>query len=288
MSLPEEASSHHSLQCMEIWGGSHAARAPSRRRGSTPGSTASRTRGRPQGGDVHYVSLCGGGIITRLIVADVSGHGAAVAEFAASLRTLMRQNINRKSQTRLVGRLNRQFAELAQCSRFATAVVATYLASTDRLTVCNAGHPRPLWYQGGTGANGRSCPPRPAGRGRGGDRTCRWGSTTSRRYDQFAILLGRGDLVVFYTDALIEAKDPAGRDARRGGPAGPRAGAGPRRPHGVGPAVRRRRRDHHRGERPADDDVTFLVLHHNAGPPRRPSLGEKLDVYAKVFGLKSV
>jgi hypothetical protein len=27
---------------------------------------------------------------------------------------------------------------------------------------------------------------------------------------------------------------------------------------------------------------------HNAGPPRRLSVGEKLDVYAKVFRLRSV
>jgi hypothetical protein len=29
------------------------------------------------GGDVYYVSLCGGGVITRFILADVSGHGAS-------------------------------------------------------------------------------------------------------------------------------------------------------------------------------------------------------------------
>ena len=91
---------------------------------------------------MHYVSLCGGGgVITRLILADVSGHGEAVADMAVSLRALMRKNINSKSQTRLVCALNRQFAALAQMSRFATAVVATYLATRKTLTVCNAGHP---------------------------------------------------------------------------------------------------------------------------------------------------
>jgi hypothetical protein len=39
---------------------------------------------------------------------------------------------------------------------------------------------------------------------------------------------------------------------------------------------------------PADDDVTVLVLHHNAGPTPRMSVGQKLDVYAKAFGLKAV
>ena len=46
--------------------------------------------------------------------------------------------------------------------------------------------------------------------------------------------------------------------------------------------------DGHREGKPADDDVTLLCLHHNAQGPRPPSLAEKLDVYAKVFGLKAV
>jgi len=51
-----------------------------------------------------------------------------------------------------------------------------------------------------------------------------------------------------------------------------------------GPARRRRPPP----RRPADDDVTVLVLHHNAGPTPRMSVGQKLDVYAKAFGLKAV
>ncbi|MGL4554849.1 MAG: PP2C family protein-serine/threonine phosphatase, partial [Gemmataceae bacterium] len=139
--------SEHGMACMEIWGGSQAADTSV----STPGLDVwvySRPyAGADGGGDVHYVSLCGGGVITRLILADVSGHGASVAEFGRSLRDMMRRNINNKSQDGLVKDLNRQFGELAKLRRFATAVVATYLTSGDRLTVCNAGHPRPLWYR---------------------------------------------------------------------------------------------------------------------------------------------
>ncbi|MBA4067536.1 MAG: hypothetical protein C0501_28275, partial [Isosphaera sp.] len=87
------------LQCMEIWQGSGAAE----RVVGTPGLDAwvvSRPfEGAARGGDVHYVSLCGGGAITRLVVADVAGHGAAVADVAKALRRLMRRNINQKSQT---------------------------------------------------------------------------------------------------------------------------------------------------------------------------------------------
>jgi serine phosphatase RsbU (regulator of sigma subunit) len=272
---------------MEIWGGNH----PVESAVTTPGLDAwvysKPFEGASRGGDVHYVSLCGGGIITRIILADVSGHGEVVAGFAASLRTLMRRNINRKSQTRLVEALNRQFGQQAQLRRFATAVVATYLASKHRLTICNAGHPRPLWFNAERGEwSILSAETAGSGTDPGGS-NLPLGIDDEAPYDQFAIVLGRDDLVVFYTDALIEAKDPAGVMLGEAGLLDLARGLETTDPSKVGPVLRDAVA-HHRGEQPADDDVTLLTLHHNAGPPRRPSLGEKLDVYAKVFGLKSV
>ena len=94
-------------------------------------------------------------------------------------------------------------------------------------------------------------------------------------------------MVVIYTDALTEASDPGGRCSASGGCWRSRASWTRGIPVRVGPAlldgVAR-----HRAGRPADDDVTLLVLHHNAGPTPRLSVGQKLDVYAKVFGLKAV
>src|SRR3954451_17981370 len=137
MDKPPEGTSEHGLKCMEIWGGSQAADASV----STPGldlQVYSRPHAQAEGGgDVHYVSLCGGGVITRFILADVSGHGASVADMARSLRDLMRRNINRKSQERLVKALNQEFTELVKLRRFATALVGTYLTAGDRLTICN-------------------------------------------------------------------------------------------------------------------------------------------------------
>src|SRR5690242_4035808 len=81
----------HTLQCMEIWGGSHDVENSV----STPGLDLwiySRPYQEARaGGDVHYVSLCGGGIITRFILADVAGHGTAVADVARGLRALLRR-----------------------------------------------------------------------------------------------------------------------------------------------------------------------------------------------------
>src|SRR5690348_11222839 len=101
--MARDTADRHTMQCMEIWGGSGAVETSVRTPGLDTWVYSRPFEGAAEGGDVYYVSLCGGGVITRLIVADVSGHGAAVAEISRALRTLMRQNINRKSQARLVG-----------------------------------------------------------------------------------------------------------------------------------------------------------------------------------------
>jgi serine phosphatase RsbU (regulator of sigma subunit) len=286
MTLPAGAVPMHpsvsdqAMRCMEIRGGSHAVEESV----TTPGLDAwvysLPFEGADRGGDLHYLTVCGGGVITRLLVADVSGHGATVAEFSTSLRTLLRKNINTKNQTRLVQALNRQFSALAQMSRFATAVIATYLATTRELTVCNAGHPRPLRYSAETGQWVFL------------DRSERvpgnlpLGLDDDSAYYQFSVGLARGDVVLVYTDALTEAVDSAGKLLGEDGLIALAHGLDPTSPLAIGPtlldAVAR-----HRDGRPADDDVTLVALHHNAEGPRRLSIGEKLDVYAKVCGLKT-
>jgi sigma-B regulation protein RsbU (phosphoserine phosphatase) len=273
------------LQCMEIWGGNQA----TDRAVETPGLDVwvySRPHeGAEGGGDIHYVSLCGGGMITRFILADISGHGESVAAMAKSLRTLMRRNINRKNQTRLVEALNREFSDLAKLSRFATAVVATYLTKGDTLAVCNAGHPRPLLYRALSGGwtvlrhDSTSTHSVPA--------DLPLGILEGTSYTQLEIPLGRGDLVLFYTDALTEAEKAGGQLLGETGLLDMVRRLDPTNPAAF-PAALIAALDGYRSGRPAGDDLTFLLLHHNAGPARPPGLLETLGVYAKVFGLKSV
>ena len=275
----------YTMRCMEIWGGNRAEESAI----STPGLDiwvfSEPYHADDQGGDVHYVSLCGGGIITRLIVADVSGHGEAVGEFSDALRTLMRRYINMKSQGRLVDAINRQFTRLAQFRRFATAIVATYLATDDTLSICNAAHPRPILYRAEAKSwsiFGRDVAetPRKA-------MNLPFGVDEASTYDQYLLPLGRDDLVIVYTDALTEAMAPSGGMLGEDGLLEIVKGLDVEWPERLGLALLGKVREHREGIE-ADDDVTLLVLHHNAGPPRKPSIGEKLDVYAKVFGLKAV
>jgi phosphoserine phosphatase RsbU/P len=277
-----------SLQCMEIWGGIE----PVERTISTPGLDlwvfSQPFQGDEKGGDVYYVTLCGGGVITRIVVADVSGHGASVAEFSSSLRALLRKNINHKSQGRVVARLNRQFAEMARMRRFATALVVTYLASRDRLSICNAGHPRPIYYRAVDGQWSLLSPPeRESGREIGENLPL--GLDVETNYRTFDIDLERGDLAVFYTDALTEAADESGRLLGEQGllSAARRLDLSGSDPSAIGKALVAAVAGYRRGA-PAMDDITIVVLHHNASSSPRLSVAQKLDVYAKVFRLKPV
>ncbi len=273
------------MRCMEIWGGNRAEENAI----ATPGLDiwvfSQPYHADDEGGDVHYVSLCGGGIITRLIIADVSGHGESVAEFSHALRRLMRRNINSKSQKGLVHAINRQFTEMAQLRRFATAVVATYLATNDSLAICNAAHPRPIWYRAETKT--WAVLDHKAAESSETAMNLPFGIDETSSYDQFIVRLGLDDIVIFYTDALTEAMAPSETMLGEEGLLQIARGIDVERKEQLAPALLEKIREH-RGGVAADDDVTLVILHHNAGPPRKPSIGEKLDVYAKVFGLKSV
>jgi sigma-B regulation protein RsbU (phosphoserine phosphatase) len=195
------------MTCMEVWGGSQL----TTRRVEMGGLDAwvySKPFGEAQrGGDVYYASSCATGRITRLLLADVSGHGTTVASTAANLRTLMRRFVNRLDQTEFVRLLNQQFTALSETGTFATAVVATFFAPTQRMIVCNAGHPRPLLYQaakqewvflGAEAANDDAPNNIPLG------------ILDVTEYEQFDVELKSGDCVLAYTDALIESRDADG------------------------------------------------------------------------------
>lgn len=276
----------YALHCLEIWGGIE----PAESSVTTPGLDLwvfSRPfEGDDQGGDVHFVTLCGGGLITRVVVADVSGHGSSVSDFSAMLRGLLRKHINHKSQAQLVGRLNREFAELAQLRRFATAVVATYLTSTDELNISNAGHPRPLHFSAESGTWTVLVPTHVD---HDAFQNLPLGLDDETQYASSVVKLGQGDVVLFYTDALIEADDGSGKLLGESGLLDLVRGIDPSigSPAVLGRAILEAVAAH-RGDAPPDDDVTLVVLHHNASPSPRLSIAEKIDLYARFFGLKPV
>src|SRR5688572_27605166 len=133
----------HLMKCMEVWGGNRTADHGVVMPGldawvfSQPYSLEAGDD--DAGGDVHFVSSCGPGRITRMVIADVCGHGHCVAGCAQSLKFLMRRFMNYLDQTVFVEALNRAFAAPeVELGRFATSIAMTFFAPTARLDPCNA------------------------------------------------------------------------------------------------------------------------------------------------------
>lgn len=252
------------MQCMEVWGGNRAVDNGVVMPGLDAWVYALPFGDGGEGGDLHYVSSCASGRITRILVADVSGHGQGVAEIAGKLRGLMRRYVNYIDQTRLVEGLNREFAGIGRGGQFATAVIATYFAPTDYLTLSNAGHPRPLWYRARTRdwrlLTSRDVP-------RSGPANIPLGIAEPTKYDVASIHLGRGDVVVVYTDSLIEARDAAGRQIGEHGLLEIARSVRADEPEGIAGRLLEAVRRHAAGSS-GGDDVTVVVLRPNALRPR--------------------
>ncbi len=281
----EQFETHH-MRCMEVWGGTAAADEAVSAPGLDVFVRAEPYHGDAAGGDIHYLSMCGSGSITRFLVADVAGHGEQVAGLAASLRALVRRHINRVDGTKLARSLNDEFAALSSSGRFATAISCTYFAPTDQMVVVNAGHPRPLWYRAATGTwqlLDTEC----EAVDDAGPKNLPLGVIGGTGYEQFAVTLERGDVVLLYTDALMEAADPTGRQLGEQGLLALARTTGADRPSCVSRQLLQAVATY-RGGAPADDDVTLVAIHHNASDPPTPSLGELVTTVAKMMGLKRV
>ena len=270
---------------MEIWGGNRAVEDAISVHGIDAWVYSRPYGGDEHGGDIHYVSMCGSGRIARFAVADVSGHGRSVGELAVTLRSLMAKNVNRADQTRFARALNREFSALARDGTFATAILATYWAPTDHLITCNAGHPPPLWYRTEQRAWQPLVPDVPGHLERAANLPL--GIIEPTDYHQFAVPLRKDDLILIYTDSLVEAKDPTGNQLGQAGLLELVSRLDANQPGQFSRSLLDAVTDHRDGA-PADDDVTVLLLHHNAADPPFPSLGEMAKTTAKMLGLMKV
>jgi len=270
---------NRSLQCLEVWGGNRAVSEAVTMPGLDAWVFSRPYEDSAGGGDIHYVSSCATGRITRLLIADVSGHGDSVSSVAVALRDLMRRYVNHLDQTKFVRGLNREFAQLETGGRFATAVAATYWAPTGTLVLCNAGHPRPMWYNARKNqwsillaADPAAARPRGDDDGEGPSNVP-LGVDDAASYSQIGLKLAGDDLVLFYTDSLIEARSPDGSMLGEAGLARLLGGVDPTKPATL-VADLLREIDRYTCHASLGDDVTAMLLKPNASrPPASISAG---------------
>ncbi|GAB1640929.1 PP2C family protein-serine/threonine phosphatase [Krasilnikovia sp. MM14-A1259] len=146
------------------------------------------------GGDwYHAAALPDGSVL--LAVGDVAGHGTPAATFMAQLRHALRAlAVTTTDPAQLLGHLNRLTCDLEREAPeiSATAVIARYEPQRRRLTWAQAGHPPPVFSHAGRAA-ALDRPPGPV-----------LGVVEDARYANATLELDFGDMLLFYTDGLIE------------------------------------------------------------------------------------
>ena len=209
--LRSEPASHQerpqaSLGCVGVWSGNREAAF----KGELPGLATwvySAPFQSSTGGDVHYMSVCDEGRLSRIALADVSGHGAGVDNVAQSLLGLMHRYINTWDQSDMMRDLGGAFGQAQQDSQYATAVVLGFHHELGQIAYTNAGHPAPLWFHAGEKRWGVLAVDGVPGTGPSG---LPLGLIRGTEYQQTFATLGPGDLLILYTDGLIEAKNYGG------------------------------------------------------------------------------
>ena len=268
------------MKCMEVCGGSQLTA-----RGIVIGGldawVYSKPHGQAQrGGDVYYASSCAAGRITRLLLADVSGHGTSVAAVAADLRTLMRRFVNRWDQAEFVRLLNEQFSALSKKGTFATAIVSTFFAPSRRLILCNAGHPRPILFrarqQEWSLLEHEEAPRLP------GPSNLPLGLFSITEYEHFDVELEPGDCLVMYTDALIESSDADGEKLGEEGVLRILKLLGDVKPEKLIDALLGEIAERY-PENLSEDDVTMLIVRANGGA-QSLTLGVKMRAMMRMAG----
>ena len=165
------------------------------------------------GGDVHYISVCPSCIVSRVALADVSGHGLAVAALGEKLRELMQRYLRELEQVALMRDLNQAVREGLDEVHYATMVAVGWHGRRGLLELTNAGHPPPFWRRAERDewswleTQRASEPGRPAG--------VPLGLLADISYDRTIIKPRVGDLLVLYTDGVSEATNPAGEELGR-------------------------------------------------------------------------
>lgn len=190
------------MTCMEIWGGNRAID----KSFEAPGldiyvHSAPYKDSKTGGGDIYYLTSCASGRISRFLLADVSGHGKAVANIAVALRDLLRENVNRISQAQFVTEMNREFGELVDESGFATAVVATFFEPKKSLAISVAGHPYPIYYR----ASSQNWVHLDPAEQDDGPENLPLGVREDSSYPGRTVTTERGDMFLIYSDAFIES-----------------------------------------------------------------------------------
>jgi sigma-B regulation protein RsbU (phosphoserine phosphatase) len=150
---------------------------------------------RELGGDLYDFYDMGGGLL-GVATGDVAGKGVPAALFAAfASGTVRSRAFERRAPADMMQRVNRTLRRKGIEGLFCTLAYALFDFPDRTLKLANSGLPHPVHYQA---ASGRAVPIEVSG--------LPLGTFDGVTYDELSVQLGTGDLVVFYSDGLVEAR----------------------------------------------------------------------------------
>jgi serine phosphatase RsbU (regulator of sigma subunit) len=152
--------------------------------------------------------VCGSGLIARVFLADVAGHGDTIAAVGSEMHAHLQRSVDTIDDRRVLSRLDRRLDE-AGLATLATAAIATYYPPSRRLTVGYAGHPPGWLYRAGdrrwTRLDGPATAPRAQ---RFLDLPL--GTSLSPGFTRRRFQLDVGDRILLVTDGVLEAMSHEG------------------------------------------------------------------------------
>jgi serine phosphatase RsbU (regulator of sigma subunit) len=221
-----------------------------------------------RGGDVHYLSVCGSGLLARVCVADVLGHGELVARVSTQMHAHLRRSVDVIDERRVFREMDRRLQEIGGRA-MTTAALLTYYPPSQRLTISYAGHP-PGWFYSARAARwSRLCVDGPSTVGVPADLPL--GTGLGPSYARRRMRAAVGDCLLMVTDGVLDA--PNADDAEFGVAGVERVlqGTRPGRAERIVRALLDAIASHTGRETPAHDDVTIFAGEIVPGP-RGPAL----------------
>jgi serine phosphatase RsbU (regulator of sigma subunit) len=189
------------LVCREVWGGNSGIDQLVEF-GRFQGRLLSLPYDSSSGGDIHILSTCNRDMFAKIVIADVAGHGKIVSDVAVELRNLLRRNLNEIDNSKLLMSLNDSLEHRLKDGKFVTMVAATLQSEDGAFIYAYAGHPTILRYDALSGDWQRL---QPAERGSSGIPLGIIGNT---RYFQEMTYVNKDDMLLFYTDGLLDIRTP--------------------------------------------------------------------------------
>jgi sigma-B regulation protein RsbU (phosphoserine phosphatase) len=199
--MTETRTAQNEIICSEIWGGIEAIETTIAIPGMY-GVLYAKPSGAHAGGDVYYTTACHGGLIGRICLADLTGHGEAVTEVSQWFHDTLRSQMHQYDPSGIMDKVNAIAVERG-LEAMATAACFSFYRKGSEMRYCYAGHPPAFVFRQGQ----RKWEPLTVPKGADGPANVVLGVTGDTRYDIGVTPMDTGDRLFVYSDGVTETRN---------------------------------------------------------------------------------